>query len=134
MRISVSRRPHSRAARLTGFLIAISAAACSGESSPTQDLTGAIGRVDSPNGAEGAAILEFAAPVSEIVVAGGTSHVRTIGSVTRAALVLDRPGIIRFSLPAFESANAPAATVLEVAAGNNAIRASVATYRVTYER
>jgi hypothetical protein len=134
MRISVNRRLRRRAARLTRVLIAISAAACSGEGSPTQELRGAIGRVDSPNGAEGAAILEFAAPVSEIVVAGGTSHLRTIGSVTRAALVLDRPGIIRFSLPAFESATAPAASVLEVAAGNNAIRPSIATYRVTYER
>jgi hypothetical protein len=132
MRLSVRRRTWRR--ELAGLLLAFLAFGCSGESSPTKELTGAIGRVDSPNGAEGAAILEFASPVAEIMVAGGSSHLRTIGSVTRAALVLDRPGIIRFSLPEFESANAPAATVREVADGNNALRGSVASYRVTYER
>jgi hypothetical protein len=134
MRLSVGRIPRDRIPAFTALVTTILLAGCSGERTPTQQLTGAIGRVDSPNGAEGAALVEFASPVSEIVVAGGTSYLRTVGSVTRAALVLDRPGTIRFSLPAFEAANAPAATVLEAADGNNGMRSSVANYRVTYER
>jgi hypothetical protein len=134
MRLSVGRWTHLRA--ITGRITAAALllGGCSGDGSPTEQLTGAIAHIDSPNGAEGAAIVEFAGSVREIVVVGGTSYVRAVGGVSRAAIVLDKPGTIRFSLPDFEPSAAPTATVLEVAAGDNALRANVAAYRVTYER
>jgi hypothetical protein len=108
--------------------------ACSGDPSPVQAGDGPAGHLVSPNGAEGAVVLEFAGAVDTVAVAGGTAWVRFAGGVTRAALVLDKAGSIRFSLPHAPLGDGPAATVLEVADGSNQLRASTAGYRVDYDR
>jgi hypothetical protein len=54
--------------------------------------------------------------------------------VTRAVLVLQQPGTIRFSLPGVAIGAGPAATVIEVADGNNQPRSTVAGYAVTYDQ
>lgn len=109
-------------------------AGCSGDKGPTEQLSGAVGRVVSPNGAEGAAVIELAGVVDSVVVAGGQAFLKSANGVTRAALVLERPGLIRFSLPRLVKGSGPAATVVQVADGNNQLRPNAGAYRVDYER
>lgn len=107
-------------------------AACHDASSPKP--SGAAGHIVSPNGAEGAAVIEFAGVVSSINVPGGVGYLSSTGGVTRAALILQQPGTIRFSLPGVAIGAGPAATVIDVADGNNQPRAAVAGYTVTYDQ
>lgn len=120
----------------TGAALAIAGivAGCSDKSGPTEQLIGPIARIVSPNGAEGSAIGEFAGTVDSIMVAGGKGYLHSVGGITRAALILDQPGLIRFSLPKVAGGSAPSATVVEVADGANQLRAGVSGYQVTYER
>ena len=119
---------------LVPSLMALAVAACGGDSGgPGAGGSGAIGQVVSPNGSEGAAIIEFAGAVDSIVVTGGRAYLQTGGGRTRAALVLDQPGNIQFRLPRVTGA-APSATVVQVAGGDNQLRASVAGYQVAYGR
>ena len=128
---SIDRHPRRRllaAALLFTSLLA----ACHDGSSPKR--SGAAGSVVSPNGAEGAAVIEFAGVVSSISVPGGVGYLSSSGGVTRAALILQQPGTIRFSLPGVAIGSGPAATVIEVADGSNQPRAAVAGYTVTYDQ
>jgi hypothetical protein len=108
-------------------------AACSGDG-PTQELNGAVARLASPNGAEGAAVIEVAATVDDVEVVGGEAFLRASNGVTRIAVVLDQPGTIRFGLPRLPRGSGPAATVVQVADGNNELRTDLSAYRVDYER
>ena len=121
------RRTLTAAVLLTSLL-----AACHDGSSPKP--SGAAGRIVSPNGAEGAAVIEFAGVVSSIDVPGGVGYLSSTGGVTRAALILQQAGTIRFSLPGVPLGAGPAATVIEVADGSNQPRAVVAGYTVTYDQ
>ena len=127
----IVRRPRCRlfaaALLLTSLL-----EACNDGSSPKP--SGAAGHIVSPNGAEGAAVIEFAGVVSSINVSGGVGYLSSTGGVTRVALILEQPGTIRFSLPGVALGAGPAATVIEVAEGNNHPRAAVAGYAVTYDQ
>lgn len=127
----IVRRPRCRlfaaALLLTSLL-----AACNDGSSPKP--SGAAGHIVSPNGAEGAAVIEFAGVVSSINVSGGVGYLSSTGGVTRVALILEQPGTIRFSLPGVALGAGPAATVIEVADGNNHPRAALAGYAVTYDQ
>jgi hypothetical protein len=127
----IDRRPRRR--RIAAALLLTSLlAACHDGSSPKP--SGATGHIVSPNGAEGAAVIEFAGVVSSINVTGGVGYVSSSGGVTRAVLVLQQPGTIRFSLPGVAIGAGPAATVIEVADGNNQPRSAVAGYAVTYDQ
>jgi hypothetical protein len=127
----IDRRPRARLLAAV-FLFTSLLAACNDGSSPKP--SGAAGRVVSPNGAEGAAIIEFSGVVSSINVPGGVGYLSTSGGVTRAALILEQPGTIRFSLPGVAIGAGPAATVIEVADGGNQPRAAVAGYTVAYDQ
>jgi hypothetical protein len=117
---------------IVGLLAFISA--CSKDDGPTSHLEGPIGVVTSPNGAEGAAIVEFAGVVDSVMIEGGTAFLRSAGGITRAALILDQPGTIRFSLPKVSSGSLPATSVIQVADGNNQLRSNTSAYQVTYAR
>src|SRR5262245_60410207 len=114
------------------FLLAVGAA-CSRDDGPTSHLEGPIGVITSPNGAEGAAIIEFAAVIDSLQIEGGPAYLRNAGGITRAALILQKPGVIRFSLPKVSGA-VPGTTVIEVADGNNQLRSNTSAYQVTYAR
>ncbi len=94
----------------------------------------ASGRVVSPNGNEGAALIDFAGAIDTMTVTGGSAFLQTTNGRTRAVIVLDQPGTIRFTLPNIATGAAPAGTVVQVADGANALRASVSAYRVEYAR
>jgi hypothetical protein len=120
---------------LTAPLMLLSGlAACSDKGRPTESLKGPIARLISPNGAEGAAVIEFAAVVDSVVLQGGIAYLHAASGRTRAALVLEHPGAVRFSLPHGTPGAVPAATVIEVADGSNQLRSTVAGYRVAYDR
>lgn len=89
----------------------------------------------SPNGAEGAAVLELAAVgLGPIAVPGGSAYVNETGGVTRVVIVLRAPGEIRFGIVLPDGVAAPAVTILEVADGRNELRASLSGYVVDYSR
>jgi hypothetical protein len=91
-------------------------------------------RVVSPNGAEGAAVFELAG-VAAVRAPAGRVFVQAGGAagVTRAVLVLDEPGPLRLVVDPAPGAT-PRATLVEVAAPDDALRPSLAGYGVTAER
>jgi hypothetical protein len=128
----MDHRKRTRRLRPLLLLSIVLGGACGDSGGPRPN--GVRGAVVSPNGNEGAAVLEFAGVVDSVTVVGGVAYLRSAGGVTRAALILDQPGTIRFSLPGIAVGSAPAAVLVEVADGSNALRATVAGYRVEYDR
>ncbi len=85
----------------------------------------------SPNGAEGAAILEI---VGEVETVSGTNDVQAFSSVTpggkRVIVVRSSPGDLSVKLRVPDVSRPPQVSVIEVADGDDRIRASLNGYRV----
>ena len=87
----------------------------------------------SPNGPEGAAVLELAGPgLGEVTVAEGEVFEQADGNTTRLVIVRDIPGQIRFRVQVIERSEPPTATVVEVADGTNELRSSISGYQVEF--
>ena len=87
----------------------------------------------SPNGAEGAAVLEFTGPgVREVTSEAARVFARTSGDVTRVVVVRDQPGTIQLRVRLADPTRKPAAAVVEVAGGDDAVRPSLAGSRVDF--
>jgi len=87
----------------------------------------------SPNGPEGAVVLELAGPgLGAVTVAEGEVFGQADGNTTRLVVIRDIPGQIRFRIQVLERSEPPAATVLEVADGANELRASISGYQVEF--
>jgi hypothetical protein len=92
--------------------------------------------VTSPNGPEGAAVLELTGgvglgPVTSTV---GDVYFRHDGTTSRIVVLLDEPGEIGFQVRSTEIGELPTARVLQVADGDNRLRASVSGYRIRFVR
>ncbi|HEX9690584.1 MAG TPA: hypothetical protein VGA22_00620 [Gemmatimonadales bacterium] len=88
----------------------------------------------SPNGPEGAAVIEIAGNFPDIVPSGGVylySHVAD--GVTRIVLVRQAPDNIVYWLFVDDTRNPPETTVLQVSAPDNTLRSLTAGYHVQYE-
>jgi len=129
----MERRNARRLARRLSVVVLVGSTACGAHDGPTPAAGAPSGRVVGPNGTQGAAVVEFDGVVDSIVVPGGRGFLETSGGRTRAALVLDQPGTIRFTLPRATSP-APNAAVLQVADGANRLAAAADAYRVEYDR
>lgn len=91
--------------------------------------------LESPNGAEGAAAIELTgAGIQSVTSDAGRLFVQAQGNTTRVVLVLEPAGEIRFRVTMAGPQQAPSATVVEVADGNDQPRASLAGYRVTFSQ
>ena len=91
------------------------------------------GTVISPNGIEGAAVLELDGTFPEVVAPTGTQvFTHAGGAVTRVVLVLTNPGTLEFTVTLDDVGEAPDVRVIEVADGSNALRASLSGYRVEF--
>jgi hypothetical protein len=85
----------------------------------------------SPNGPEGAAwVTLFGEGIVEVraLDARTFSHVR--GDTVNVVVVRDQPGDLRFLVSVADTTRLPAAAVLEVAGGDDALRGSLVGYRV----
>ncbi len=88
----------------------------------------------SPNGLEGAAVLETTdGGILQITSVGGqTTHWRT-GGATRIVVLLDAPGEIRFTLSVDNVESPPEITIIEVADGDNRLRDDLSGYSVSLQ-
>ena len=85
----------------------------------------------SPNGAEGAAILDVVGSVDTFSGSSDVSvHTTPIANGTRVIVVRLNPGTLQMSMRVPNLSNPPAITVVEVAAGDDTLRPSVADYSV----
>jgi hypothetical protein len=99
-----------------------------------------LAKLSSPNGAEGAAVVELVGKgILNVSTAGGgilfqQPHGDTMRVVAMADTSVNHGGTIQFHVKMAEGSAAPAATVLQVAAPNDALRGSLAGYRVDLSR
>lgn len=122
------RRRGTVIAAATLLLVAPSCDSTGPESPRAYDL-----RVASPNGAEGAAVLELRGPVARVTAPAGLVLAHGDGDVTRVVLVLDTPGELRLAVnPATRGATVEA-TLVEVSGPDDRPRASVDGYTVSLE-
>ena len=105
-------------------------AGCEGSTKP--DGPGTLtAELVSPNGAEGAAILDVVGSVDTFTGSSDVSvHTTPIANGTRVIVVRLNPGTLQLSLRVPDVSNPPAITVVEVAAGDDKLRPSVAGYQV----
>jgi hypothetical protein len=87
--------------------------------------------VVSPNGAEGAAVIEVEGRrVVGITAAAGQVFVSRSGDILRAVIVRDDPGPIEFTVRVLDPRFPVATRVLQVADGENRVRPNVDGYQV----
>jgi len=87
----------------------------------------------SPNGPEGAVVLELVAPgLGEVTVAEGDVFGQAEGNTTRLVIVRDIPGQIQFRVQVLERSEPPTTTVVEVADGTNELRSSISGYQIEF--
>ena len=85
----------------------------------------------SPNGDEGAAILDVVGTVDSFKGSSDVSvHTTPTPTGTRAIVVRLSPGALQMSIHVPDISNPPAITVVEVAAGDDKLRPSLAGYHV----
>lgn len=119
--------------RVLAVLALVPLAACGsdGGGEPRQSVTWSAQLV-SPNGAEGAAVLELDGAVAATRTPAGTRVMHHVdGGVTRVVVVRDEPGQLSFELDLAGRGAAPAASVIEVSGPDDALRASTTGYRVS---
>lgn len=109
---------------------ALAFAGCEGSTRPDGPGTVSASLV-SPNGAEGAAILDVIGSVDAFNGSSDVSVFTTpIANGTRVIVVRLNPGTLEMSMRIPDVSNPPAITVVEVAAGDDRLRTSVAGYGV----
>ena len=88
----------------------------------------------SPNGPEGAAILDVTGAVESFTATKDVSLYTTPSTTgTRVVLVRLTPGELSVNMKVSNTLEPPPVTVAEVADGNNNVRASVSGYQVTFK-
>lgn len=118
----------TRSATVAALIAAL--LACSGEKASIPKTGQYVGRLVSPNGSEGSAIVTVGAATDSVTLLRGRAFSRTTGGTTRIVLVLDQPGEMRFTLHGVAAGSRPNFQVIEVADGGDRARPSVVGYAV----
>ena len=88
----------------------------------------------SPNGPEGAALISLVGSgIGTVDAPAGRVFQFSQGDTTRVLLILDVPGDVIFRVSVPNLRDPPAATVTQVADGENRLRQDVSTYRVRFQ-
>jgi hypothetical protein len=91
--------------------------------------------LQSPNGAEGAAAIELTGPgIQSVTATDGRVFTQASGTTTRVVVVNEPAAQIAFRVTMAPGQGPPAARVVEVVAGDDQPRASLAGYSVTFGR
>jgi hypothetical protein len=91
--------------------------------------------LESPNGLEGAVLLEFRGGGIQGVTPGtGTLEYEQSGKRTQVMVILENPGTPSFVLSVADTLSPPRVEILEVAAPDNTLRSSLAGYDVRIGR
>lgn len=90
----------------------------------------------SPNGAESAVVLELVGgrDLGSPALEGGDVFFEQDGNTLRIVAVLDDPGPIRVDLRTEDVAKLPSAAVIQVADGENEVRASLEGYKISFTK
>jgi hypothetical protein len=72
--------------------------------------------------------------VADITPLAGRAFTQRNGDVLRVVIVLDEPGQIEFRIRLADMASQPAATIVEVADGDNQVPESISGYRVEFSQ
>ena len=124
---------HRRGARPILAVAALFLAACGSDSKAPPQSLGFFVELESPNGAEGAAVLELDGDVAAVRAPAGSRVLTYAASgMTRVIVVLDQPGTIAFEIDLAERGPAPEARVIEVSDPNDALRAPSSRYDVSF--
>lgn len=119
------------------FLL-LALAACDGGTAPREPAGGDYDAVlQSPNGPEAAAQLELTGAGIEDVQSTSAAAIVSSSSVSngrRVVIVRLQPGPLQFRVRMAEGQGPPSARIVEVAAPDDALRASLSGYRVTFTR
>jgi hypothetical protein len=93
-------------------------------------------RIQSPYGAEGAALLELSGGVGlgPVTIDSGQAFFQHGADTSRIVVVLDEPGEIHFLVRSEDIGTLPHVTLLEVADGSNHLRESLTGYKVKFQR
>jgi hypothetical protein len=126
-----SLQSRSRLLLLAALTVAGIATCDSGPSGPGGSGTIVV-TVTSPNGAEGAALLELSGGVGlgPVTSAGGDVFFDHRETTSRVVVILDAPGEIRFDVRSDDVGTPPQVTLLQVADGDDALRPSLFGYHV----
>ncbi len=92
--------------------------------------------VTSPYGSEGAAVFELTGGVDlgPVTTNGGDTFFEHTEGRSRVVVVLDEPGQLWFQVRTADIGKLPSVRVLQVADGENRLRASVSGYEVDFKR
>ncbi len=114
-------------------VLALALAACSSDGTAPKGPGEFRGVVVSPDGDLGAAVLELGG-VADLTPVAGRAFTQRNGDVLRVVIVLDEPGQIEFRIRLADPAGQPAATLVEVADGDNQVPESISGYRVEFSQ
>lgn len=124
---------------LSAAFIAVTAGfavgACDEEVTPPEPVSGTlVVSLTSPNGAEGAAVLETSAEgIVGVANEAGQAFYRQGGDTSRIVVILDEPGEVRFTLEVEDVNTPPELEIVEVADGANELRADLTGYEVVIQ-
>ncbi len=113
--------------------LALALAACSSDGTAPNRPGELRAVVVSPDGDLGAAVLELEG-VAGITPVAGRAFTERNGDILRVVIVLDEPGQIEFLIRLSDMAGQPAATIVEVADGDNQVPESISGYRVEFSQ
>lgn len=89
----------------------------------------------SPHGSEGAALISVVGVgLGNVESTGGRVFTFSRGDTIRVLVVLDAPGDLGFRISVPDVGSPPAAMVVQVADGGNALRADLSAYRVSFSQ
>ncbi len=130
------RPPWGRPRRLARLaLLPLLAGLGCGDGGPRSGPGIVTAEVRSPNGPEGAALIELlGAGIDGVESESGWIFSSSGPESTRVLVVLDRPGPLRFRVAVPDTTAPPGAVVLEVADGANDLRSNPGAYRVEFVR
>ena len=118
---------------LVPVLAALALAACDGGTGAEAAGGEFIAALESPNGAEGAALLELTGPgVEQVSASSATLFRQTVSGGLRVMLVREPAGRIEFRVRMAPGSRPPAVRVVEVVDGDDRPRASVQGYEVSF--
>jgi len=107
--------------------------ACGDESAGPTAAPGDLAvQLGSPNGPEGALLVEFDGPVSASNPAAGQLHEIRDGDVTRILVLLEAEGVIGFQLAVPDTNSPPEYRIIEVSGPDNSIRNDLAGYSLEF--
>ena len=114
-------------------VLTLALAACSSDGTAPKGPGEFRAVVVSPDGDLGAAVLELGG-VADLTPVAGRAFTQRNGDVLRVVIVLDEPGQIEFRIRLADPAGQPAATIVEVADGDNQVPESISGYRVEFSQ